>query len=545
MKRKKLYTGRLSFSKAELMASQVDLSAVGINLPMVNKTVESLRKEYNVQGEIQLGSMWGSMNDPKYYKDLQAQDIVPKPEDFIEVPFRLLSATTVGAGTWKATDFSDEKVLKQSMEMLIGKPMYKDHETDLDNWIGLVRGVSWEKAKEQNGVKVPAGINGLVAIDAKTNPKTARGVLLGSIFSNSVTVEFKWEQSHEFENEWDFYDNIGQLGKDGKMIRRVVKEITNYHESSLVWLGADPFAKAITENGELKNIDYGSVYEYSKEKYNIQNRHNEKDLTKEQVKELLQSNSKYKISFAMDKGIFPLAKNEENKKQTETKEMDKFIAAFVSMFGAQLGVADEKPNEEQLISYLKELKLAKDDEETVKAKELISKVQELMKATDENAKDLEAFLKDNTFIQSIKLAEYEATSKKVEELSKQVETLTAEAQNLKKDAEVGIKYRSAKKEEAIRLYKATVGADNVQQAVVDLFNKAEDEAIDGLLAQYTKGATAKFSGTCADCGSHNFKFQSSFTKDEEETTKKEKAEFSAEDIRNKYLSGSMDISRKN
>ena len=542
MKQKKLYTERLCFSKAELMASQVDLSAVGINLPIKNRDIQELRKEYNVQGDISLGSMWGSMNDPKYYKDLQAQDIVPKPEDFIEVPFRLLSATTVGAGTWKATDFSDEQMLKKSMEFLIGKPMYKDHETDLDNWIGLVRGVSWEKSKEQNGIKVPAGINGLVAIDAKTNPKTARGVLLGSIFSNSVTVEFKWEQSHEFESEWDFYDNIGTLGKDGKMIRRVVKEITNYHESSLVWLGADPFAKAITENGELKNIDYGSVYEYSKMGYSKIKRATDRELSKEEVKELLQSNRKYTVSFAMDEKILPLVKLGENKEnKNDFVNMDKFIQAFIATFGKQLGITDEKPSEEQLISYLKELQLAKKDEESEKAKELITKVTELMKATDEKATDLEQFLKENQFVQATKLAEYEAANTKVSELTKQVETLTQEAQTLKKDAEVGIKYRSAKKEEAIRLYKATVGVDNVQQAVIDLFNKAEDEAIDGLLAQYTKGATEKFSGTCADCGSHNFKFQSSFSGGEEPKQKQEQVECSAEDIRSKYLNSSMNI----
>ena len=542
MKQKKLYTERLCFSKAELMASQVDLSAVGINLPIKNRDINELRKEYNVQGDISLGSMWGSMNDPKYYKDLQAQDIVPKPEDFIEVPFRLLSATTVGAGTWKATDFSDEQMLKKSMEFLIGKPMYKDHETDLDNWIGLVRGVSWEKSKEQNGVKVPAGINGLVAIDAKTNPKTARGVLLGSIFSNSVTVEFKWEQSHEFENEWDFYDSIGQLGKDGKMIRRVVKEITNYHESSLVWLGADPFAKAITENGELKNIDYGSVYEYSKMGYSKTKRATDRELSKEEVKELLQSNRKYTVSFAMDEKILPLVKLGENKEnKNDFVNMDKFIQAFIATFGKQLGITEEKPSEEQLISYLKELQLAKKDEESEKAKELITKVTELMKATDEKATDLEQFLKENQFVQATKLAEYEAASKQVSELTTKVETLTQEAQTLKKDAEVGIKYRSAKKEEAIRLYKATVGVDNVQQAVVDLFNKAEDEAIDGLLAQYTKGATANFSGTCADCGSHNCKFQSSVSGGEEPKQKQEQVECSAEDIRSKYLKSSMNI----
>ena len=73
-----------------------------------------------------------------------------------------------------------------------------------------------------------------MAVDAKTNPKVARGVLMGSIFSNSVTVEFEWKMSHPFENEYEFLDKIGQYGADGKMIRRVVTKILNYHKSSLI-----------------------------------------------------------------------------------------------------------------------------------------------------------------------------------------------------------------------------------------------------------------------------------------------------------------------
>lgn len=538
---KRIFKGRLSFSKAELLASQVDLSAIGINLPAPPPTsggTEALRKEFGVEGNIQLGSMWGSMNDPKYYENVNASSIVPKSEDFIEVPFRLLSATTVGAGTWKATDFSDEKMLERSVALLAGKPVYKDHETDLDNWVGIIRGTKWEEAKMQGGTRIPAGINGLLAIDAKTNPKTARGLLLGSIFSNSVTVEFEWEMSHNFENEWDFYDKLGQIGSDGKMIRRVVKSVTNYHETSLVWLGADPFAKALDENGNLKHIDTGSVYEYAKASFSKSHKE-APELTAEQIKESLQSNKRYTIDFAMDKNIINLAtptnKSSNNNKTEE--QMDKFLLAFVATFGAKFKLKEgEKPSEEQMLEFLKDLKHTEDDKEKLAvAEQCIT----MLKGVDETATDYVTLLKSQSFVTADRLTALEGFEKQVEELNKEKETLTAENASLKKDAEIGKKYSNFKRAEAVRLYKAVVGADKAQQSVIDLFNKADDEAVDGLLAQYTKGATEKFSGSCADCGSHNFKFQSSFTKDTEEIEVAEVRTASVQDLRDRFGSSSM------
>jgi len=240
--KKKTYRMKMNFSKDEL-AGSVSLGAVGISMPMLDPlSLEEYRKGLSRQRDSMNFGMLG--NDPKYYQDTKMTDITPKPEDFLEVPFRLISATIVGGGTWKATDFSNTAILKKSTSLLDGVPLYKDHETDLDNWVGLVNGVKWTGAfKDVSGVDVPAGIDGIVAIDIKTNPKVARGVAAGAIYSNSVTVEFDWEMSHTYENEWDFLNKLGTIGGDGKMIRRVVTAIHNYHESSLVWLGADPFAK--------------------------------------------------------------------------------------------------------------------------------------------------------------------------------------------------------------------------------------------------------------------------------------------------------------
>src|SRR5690606_12701038 len=113
--------------------------------------------------------------------------------------------TTVGAGSWKATDFSDVRMLKGSMGKLKGKTVYKEHDQEVDNWLGFVKETSWsEQFTNSTGDTVPAGIDGVLLIDAKTNPKIARGLLMGTIYSNSVTVVFDWEMSHHFEDEWEF-----------------------------------------------------------------------------------------------------------------------------------------------------------------------------------------------------------------------------------------------------------------------------------------------------------------------------------------------------
>ena len=340
--KKKIFFSRLNFSKAELRKASVQLSNVGVPLPIRQS------QEFDIQDDwLQLGNIWGGMNDPKYYKDLKVADIIPKPEDFVDVPYRLISATTVGAGSWKAADFSDENVLKASVNKLVNKPIYKDHETDTDNWVGLVKSTKWSPAKIQNGITIPAGIDGLLAIDAKTNPKVARGALLGAIQSNSVTVDFKWKMSHTFENEWDFYDKVGTIGEDGKMIRRIVVEVIDYFETSLLWLGADPFAKKITDSGELQNIDTGSVYEYMKSSFG-------KDVCNfgeecEKTKELLKKEKKYSISFALDKNLLSLAREVENNQE----DMKQLVAFFVAKFGEQLGLQkDVELTQEQLIEHL-------------------------------------------------------------------------------------------------------------------------------------------------------------------------------------------------
>ena len=494
---KRTYRGKLSFNAADvLQRNQVNIDLSGLSMP-IPADFAAFSKEFEGYSRDRLAFGWGG-NDPKFHGDVN-NNIQPKPEDFVEVPFRLISATIVGGGTWKATDFSNVAVLKKSRQLLDGKTVYKDHETDTDNWVGLVNGVKWTEGFKSNGVDVPAGIDGILAIDKITNPKVARGCLMGTIYSNSVTVEFDWEMSHTFEREWDFLDKIGEIGSDGKMVRRIVTAIYNYHETSLVWLGADPFAKAYDADNNLKNIDIGSVYKFSKVAVD-----EEPKLT-ETTKETYTKNKVYAVGLGFDKNLVPLSKKTLDLSPTHKNKtvMDKkFIAAFVATFGKQLNITEadfaEDKNGEELLGHF--TKLGSTVSDYAKASEALGKVQEMalavVKEKDATATtvDLVEFAKTHSFVDTAALATLKTEAGKVP--------------TLELEAAAGRTFLAAKKVEAVRLYKATVG-DKADEAVIELFNKADDKALNGLIKQYTKGATEKFAGHCADCGSANFEFKSS------------------------------------
>ena len=196
-----------------------------------------------------------SPNYNNFYPDVKEEDLKPKDGDYIYPTYRALSQVIVRPRT--PVDFSAGNVLKDAMNLLVGQAVYPNHEMIAGDELGVVYGVNWSNSKEvklSNGetVKIPAGINAILKIDGKSNPRIARSINMNppAMHSVSVTVEFEWKKSHELGDE-EFYQKLGTYDEKGQLIRRVVTKINKFYEISLVPHGADPFAKKVDENGNI------------------------------------------------------------------------------------------------------------------------------------------------------------------------------------------------------------------------------------------------------------------------------------------------------
>lgn len=528
---------KFSFSKTDLQRASLKLGCAGVALALPSD--EKARNSFMAS--------FALADTNKFYPGLNVKnDVAPKPEDFIDVPFRLLSATIVAGGTWRATDFSDENVLKASISRMLGKPVYKDHDTDLDNWVGLVKAPKWTAAfTSTTGVAIPAGIDGIISIDAKTNPKIARGVLVGGIFSNSVTVEFDWVPSHDFESDDEFEMNVGSI-IDGKMVCRKCTKIWDYYESSLVWLGADPYAKLIDNNGDLVNVDTTSTYDDAI------------------VQTTYKKDKKYAVNSCLSKNVLSLSRPQNPTKPSNSNPMNEELLKALRIL---LGLADDAEITAEMVSAIKIAKpedataLAASQELAQATAEVITeltgeevKVENLTKAAVHKLKGHKAVKTDDLSgkdAQIVTLTADKATlttdkanlTAQVTTLTSDKQALTTEVETLKPDATLGKQFVSDKRAECIRLYKIAVDNKPVE-AVINLMNNAKNEELDGLLTQYTKGVTMKFTGTCVDCGSHNFQFKSSLGGVQEVIEQEDVEPNDFMTIHDKFSTNSMNLARK-
>ena len=487
----------LSFAKETLRLKDAGMSVI------LSTDPEARAKE--VQS---FGFFGGSSDTNKFFPDIKATDLIPKPEDFVKVPFRLLSATIVGAGTWKATDFTDAKVLKASMPHLTAKPLFFDHEQDIMNWVGLIDSVKWSEGyTADDGTKVPPGIDGMLAIDAKTNPKLARGVMMGAVFSDSVTVIFDWVPSHPTMAPEQFMQKMGAV-VDGKMVCRKVTAIYDYHETSLCWLGADPFAKRYDENGKLTNIDTSATF--SDEPDSIRTQY-EKEQT-------------FTVSYGLDKAVcLSMTKSLLSLNSSVNPKTDTMNPKVQAMLCAMLGLAAGTEITEQSFSDGMAIVTKEQNTANTANAALASSLKEKAKVVlGKDPEDMTAFLTTHEFVAVGELPAMKAADALVTSLTAEVEgatreTILASVQALKVSAASGKKALEAKRTETERLYKIHV-ANKSEQSVLDLIKGATDDQLDGLLKSYTKGVTDSFKGTCTKCGATGeaITFRSSVDSNEDE-----------------------------
>ena len=420
----------------------------------------------------QFGFWGGDIDYNTYYPNLDKSELTPKDEEFIEPMFRLLSETIVSKN-WNPTDFGQNGVLKASMKMLLGQTVNCDHETNIGNAIGAVSQVMWQESYKDGSFTIPAGINGILKIDGKANPRIARGILMEppSIHSNSVTVQFKWDKSHPQMEDNEFYQKLGTYDSKGVMVRRMVTEIVRYLETSLVSHGADSFAQKIGSDGKIINPTFAKRTWASYEEYRDDKSKQyfftdyKSDLTSYQEKNDTQG------SFNDNDA------NDNHSNKDNMNELQKFLE---SLFGDNMLTLEEgkEMNQENVIACIQTL---------------VSSRNELQTSVDN------------------------LTTEKTS-LTEQITNLNAEVANLKEMATVGKNHIASLRENAVTTYKKLMG-DKADETIVTMLN-AETTGIVTLISltkDYQSRLEEKFPMVCASCGSHDVSRASSVAENDEKT----------------------------
>jgi len=404
-----------------------------------------------------------SPNYTTYYPDVTPEDLVPTDDEFIEPIFRILSAVTVHK-KFNPIFFS-ESILKKTMYKLIGQTINVDHERAVGNAIGSIKSVEWQNAYIINGIKVPAGINGVYKIDGKANPRLSRGIMMDppSIHSSSVTVNFAWKKSHSKMDDNEFYSKLGTYGKDGKLVQRIVTDVAAYHETSLVSHGADPFAQRI-KDGKIVNPEYaGSQYWTTDTANKVKEVHNAcfswdwKDCESFKGDTILTTGTTILDTY-----------NNNNTKQTENmEEIFKFLETFFSFKADSL---TEENYEEILgkIDYAAILAKSEAEPEPIKVLDLEgveaieTEITALRKLKDDTPDDLAA-----------KIALANTGQIAIDEL----------------------------KVETKRLYAIVAGEGKEDAAILAVIEGADYKTLQSLHKQYDKATDGEFNFVCDDCGS--------------------------------------------
>lgn len=419
----------------------------------------------------QFGFWGGDIDYNTYYPNLDKSELTPKDEEFIEPMFRLLSETIVSKN-WNPTDFGQNGVLKASMKMLLGQTVNCDHETNIGNAIGAVSQVMWQESYKDGSFTIPAGINGILKIDGKANPRIARGILMEppSIHSNSVTVQFKWDRSHPQMEDNEFYQKLGTYDSKGVMIRRIVTEIVRYLETSLVSHGADSFAQKIGSDGKIINPTFAKRTWASYEEYRD-----------DKSKQYFFTDYKSDLTSYQEKndtqGYFN--NNDANDNHSNKDNMNELQKFLESLFGDNMLTLEEgkEMNQENVIACIQTL---------------VSSRNELQTSVDN------------------------LTTEKTS-LTEQITNLNAEVANLKEMATVGKNHIASLRENAVETYKKLMG-DKVDETIVTMLN-AETTGITTLISltkDYQARLEEKFPLTCSKCGSKDVNRASSIAEDDTE-----------------------------
>lgn len=425
-----------------------------------------------------------------YYPDAKESDFVADESDFIQPVYRMLSNTIV-ISSRGLIEFPTD-VLKAAVNKMVGQAIFPNHDDQIGNELGVVVDTVWQDSYKVGDMVIPAGINARMKIDAKSNPKIARGITMNppSIHSTSCTVIYKWKPSHKFEKEWEFYEKMGTYDEKGELIRKIATEILYFTELSLVTHGADPFAKKLDENGKIILPDFAKAQSVDVNQTGFSYAENWREVV---------TNQGY-VSTSMNKFTDGIGfSNNQNKK--ENMDLQEFLSLMSSVFG-------KSTNAESFKADLEEYK---------------GKVGLLVDPATLSLKDGE-----NEIVGFEKIKE---------EFSK----LKGENASLKEKEgfiSMGESYLNSLREEAVKMYKLSLKeGEKEDEAIISLINGSDMNGAKAMLNQYKTQVEEKSPLTCQHCGSTDIS-RASFKKeddDNDEESRKNPKERNFSDVREKFI----------
>ena len=420
-----------------------------------------------------------------YYPDATPEQFNPNEDEFIQPVFRMLSNCIV-AKPYSPTEFPAD-VLKAAKHLLVGQTVNCDHATDIGNAIGSVVETYWQEAyTDENGVEIPAGINARLKIDAKANPRIARGINMDppSIHSNSVTVMFEWKPSHEFENKWEFWEKLGTYDKDGVLIRRIATKIIAFKETSLVSHGADPYAQLI-KDGKLVNPIYAD---------NIYN-----SFSEDKAKEIREKIDQSRASFIDYKGF-------------SEKVINHNTSEIINRGTSQNTEESQVSNQNNKLNSMPELTQFI---EQLFGEGMLSLAEGATATTEHALAEIRRIVSENASLAEAKsTAEAEVTS-----LREEVTKLKGDLKTSEKFAEIGTTHFKEVKDATLASYKKLAGEKEDVNLLALIENMDSLSTLLSLKATYDTQLEEKFPLHCADCGSKNVNRASSVSTEGPEETK--------------------------
>jgi hypothetical protein len=450
-----------------------------------------LNSELDSLTEQHIGDIGGN-GDGSFAKVEGDIPLEPKASDYYSFPFRQLSATIVGAGSVKATDFRNQAVLRAGMSLLENRPVYLDHVMQINNEVGFVGKPVWRnKYVNSQGITIPAGIDAPMNIDSVLYPNIVRKMNgpVPYIKSSSVTVAFEWEASHEFETPYDFYYSLGSIAEDGEMVRRIVTKINEFYESSLVAVGADPYAGILDDEGQVQFIDREGVIELS--------------ATNSKIAESYNKDNKAFVSVCLG-GSESLNLSKINSKPKEDKMKDELMVLMA----------------EKLECSVEELELSKLDGLSFVKNDRLNELDSFEGKLTEAKNALDSYKVDAEKLQSDLNAKLETSSASLIELTATNENLIAEKDVLiaEKDA-LSVKALkvdaiiSSKVDYAVEMYGKSVDGKVNEIIVNDIKATDSIELLDAKIEMYGGKAHNSYGAKCLSCGSGKITHRSSVESD--------------------------------